>query len=373
MKTFYETLQPIEHITQITEPQHYVAVPDDWWVAASDVVSSTKAIEHGRYKDVNAVAAACITAMLNVAQQGDIPFVFGGDGASVLVPPAMKTDAEAALRGTRALAQEQFGLDLRVGMVPVADIYAAGYRMDVAKHKIAEDYQQAVFTGGGLSHAERLLKADERYQLSEDGDATADFFGLECRWQEINSPYEETVSLIIQSNTDDTAVYAEILSAIEQIYGDPTRRHPISLNHLKMTFNPNLLQVEAKIRQGETSWRVFRRMIIGSLKAWFAMRFNIGQWGTYKDGLIATTDNEKFDDALRMTISGTANQRVQLVELLHQQYRAGNIMYGVHAAPYALMTCIVFDYFGRQVHFIDSGEGGYALAAKQMKAQHRGF
>jgi hypothetical protein len=33
------------------------------------------------------------------------------------------------------------------------------------------------------------------------------------------------------------------------------------------------------------------------------------------------------------------------------------------------MTCVVFDYFGRQVHFVDGARGGYTLAAREMKMQ----
>jgi len=34
-----------------------------------------------------------------------------------------------------------------------------------------------------------------------------------------------------------------------------------------------------------------------------------------------------------------------------------------------LTTCIMFDCFGRQVHFLDADEGGYAQAAVELKAQ----
>ena len=35
----------------------------------------------------------------------------------------------------------------------------------------------------------------------------------------------------------------------------------------------------------------------------------------------------------------------------------------------ALMTCFVRSYQGNHVHFVDGSNGGYALAAKQLKAQ----
>jgi hypothetical protein len=34
------------------------------------------------------------------------------------------------------------------------------------------------------------------------------------------------------------------------------------------------------------------------------------------------------------------------------------------------MTCLVFSLAGDHVHFIDGADGGYALAAKQMKQQN---
>jgi len=36
-----------------------------------------------------------------------------------------------------------------------------------------------------------------------------------------------------------------------------------------------------------------------------------------------------------------------------------------------LMTCLVFERHGRQVHFIDGADGGYAIAAKKLKHRAR--
>ena len=128
MTTFYAVIPPIERITDITDLDHYYDVPADWHIALTDVKGSTKAIEGGRYKDVNAVAAASITSLLNAAGREDIPFLFGGDGATVLIPEAVLPAARDALIGTQRLAKEQFNLELRVGIVPVSDVLREGGR-----------------------------------------------------------------------------------------------------------------------------------------------------------------------------------------------------------------------------------------------------
>ena len=61
------------------------AVPDDWFIVICDLRDSTEAIEAGLYQDVNLMGAACISTM-KTAITDDFPFVFGGDGASLLLP-----------------------------------------------------------------------------------------------------------------------------------------------------------------------------------------------------------------------------------------------------------------------------------------------
>jgi hypothetical protein len=111
------------------------------------------------------------------------------------------------------------------------------------------------------------------------------------------------------------------------------------------------------------------RIAWGVLKARIAMRLNIQGWGRFKGIMAAATDNEKFDDCLRMTISGMESQREALRDFLEMQRQQGKLVYGMHTSQHALVTCIVFDYFGRQVHFVDGADGGYAVAASQFKHQ----
>ncbi|MEQ8672957.1 MAG: DUF3095 domain-containing protein [Aggregatilineales bacterium] len=377
VSTFFAEMTPIlHHIQDITDNSYYQDVPLDWFIVLTDVRGSTIAIENGRYKDVNAVAAASISAMLNVVEGADIPYVFGGDGASMLIPPQYRDKAVEALVASQNLAREYFNLELRVGIVPVRDVIVEGYKLRVAKLHNSDNFQQAIFTGGGLAHAEFLFKhpvRGEYYAVQFDGEPQGNFEGFECRWNAIPSSADETVSILVSAAEKDDSkhaqIYDEVLKQINNIYGSREKRHPISLKNMHLAMNPKKLVTEAKIRFQDFTLRDIFRMLKGTMMAAFAIRFNIGRWGEYKQIFLESTDHEKFDDALRMTISGSVAQRAELDDYLMEQFNRGKLAYGIHVSTHALVTCIVFDYFGRQVHFVDAADGGYAIAAKQMKAQ----
>lgn len=272
------------------------------------------------------------------------------------------------------MAAEQFDLTMRIATMPVKDVLASGHRIRVARLHVSDNFQQAIFSGGGLHYAEDVLKHPQQgrpYAVPDHVEPDADFFGVECRWNQIPSAHDENVSLMVMALGDQTdTVYSDVLTQIDAIYGDSAQRHPIDIKKLSMTFKPSNLSVEGRIRhESAYGFNRLRKMIWNSIKARFAMWAGIGQWGEYKDYFKESTDNEKFDDTLRMVIAGTAKQRAALTAYLDQRHQAGDLVYGVYVSNYALVTCIVYDYFGRQMHLVDGAEGGYTLAAKQMKAQ----
>ena len=71
--TFYAALEPFTEFAEVADPARYVAAPDDWIVVLGDIKGSTEAARAGRYKEVNLVGAACITATLNVTGDLDLP------------------------------------------------------------------------------------------------------------------------------------------------------------------------------------------------------------------------------------------------------------------------------------------------------------
>ncbi|MEG4291605.1 DUF3095 domain-containing protein [Microcoleus sp. C2C3] len=382
-ENFYSQLPLLDNFIQITDLGNFFDVPEDWYIVVTDIRGSTQAIEAGKYKEVNLLGACSIVAVLNVAGKTEIPFVFGGDGASLLMGPSLLPAAQKALLATQQLAKTHFDMDLRVGVVPVKVVVAANYPVKIAKFKVSENYSQAVFVGGGLTRATELIKdpiAGKIYSIKNNGvSPKADFSGLECRWQDIPSKYGEIVTLLVMVRADfgqhSHQFYRNILKKIQYIYGKENSLNPIDRKNLKLTLNSTKLIKETLVRASSASWldrqlylsKIQLETALGSLLMNLKVKTEELDWGVYKDMAIAATDYRKFDDMLRMVISGNEWRRKKLTRYLERNYREGKLVYGLHVSDRALMTCLVFERGGRQVHFVDGADGGYALAAKDMK------
>ncbi len=373
---FYRDLPVQTRFADVAQPDVYAEAPADWHVVVADVRGSTQAVVDGRYKAVNMVGASVITAVLNALPDDALPYVFGGDGASLLVPAEGLAAARTALLATRAMAREAFSLDLRVGTVPVAAIHAAGPRVRVARFRMAEHYEQAMFTGGGLGWADDALKAaGSPYLLDGEGDAGAgDFSGLECRWQDLPSRQGETFAILIRAtDPDDALVYRDALGQIDALFGEAPEPRPVALDTLHASFAPARLGDEARVRrrtgQRLYAWRILAQQVLLKLFVRFKVTTGNTYWPDYLRLLVETSDYRKYDDMLRLVLSGTTAQRQALDAYLAAQHAAGRLAYGLHVSDRAHMTCLVFDRMGRQVHFIDAADGGYALAAKSLKQQ----
>lgn len=378
---FYAELSSFTVFTDFADPNHYVPLPSDWYVVITDVRGSTDAILNGQYKQVNAMGAASIMALLNATNPIPVPYVFGGDGATVCVPPSQKTAVESALAATKKMAHDEFKLDLRIGMVSMAEIAAANYHVMVGKYQPSPHYRQAMFLGDGLGYAEELIKdkaANNPYLLADDIPPDGSFEGFECRWNEIPSPYEETVAILVKAidKKNEREIYTAVSKEILNIYGqEPQTHHPIRDENLSLSMSLQTLAGETMIRTAfQPKWKrlLYQLKLWGLvlLGKWFMSRnvqTETTDWGAYRQMLIANSDYRKFDEMLRMVLSGTAVQRQQLRKFLEEWRQDGKIVYGIHANKSVLMTCLISDYAANHVHFLDGSNGGYALAAREMK------
>jgi hypothetical protein len=381
---FYADLPALGQFLDLANPHNYVDAPADWYVLVTDVVASTEAIARGQYKEVNVLGASSIMAVLNAIAPLEVPFVFGGDGALLLVPPGAVQKAQQALLGIRALAHESFGLDLRVGIVPLTAVLPQR-PVRLAKLRLSPAYCQASFIGGGLTYATDLVKADPTYRLDGPGDrAMANLRGLECRWQDIPSPQGHTLSLIVAALPNggyaNDYLYGEVLETLHRIYGDRDSYHPVAAASLNLSINPQRLSAEAKARAKSAQWceralytaQAYLESLLGLGLMGLNRQVGDIDWGRYKADVRAASDYQKIDDALRMVIAGSPDQTEQLVRYLEDRLEQGHLVYGIHVSDRALMTCLIMDRRDRHFHLIDGADGGYALAAQRMKARLQG-
>lgn len=382
---FYLNLQGFTKFSQFNQLNHYQAIPTDWVVIITDVQGSTKAIEAGKYKDVNAIGVASIVAVLNAIAPLKIPYVFGGDGATFCVPVSKEAVIKQALVATKQMALKSFGLQLRVGMVAMQKILQENQAVLVAKYQPYPNYEQAMFAGSGLGYAELLIKDPdpENPYLVIDAEITpeASFEGFECRWREIPSPHDESIAIIVQAfdgkNFTKEHIYGLVLEKIFSIYGQAKDHHPIHKENLTMGTSIKDLKTEIGVKTASLNWvkRLFyplKAKFFAHLGQWFMARgihTEMTDWSQYEQTMIMNTDYRKFDEVLRMILSGTVSQRQALENFLDGLYEKGQLVYGIQASPSSLITCLIFNYHADHVHFLDGSNGGYALAAKKMKEQ----
>lgn len=382
---FYRELQALDNFTDAMQTRLHSAIPENWWIAIADVVGSTKAIEAGNYKKVNTVGVACIAAVVNVDRSIEIPFVFGGDGATFAIPNCIVEEVKASLRGAQKLARESFDLELRVGLVNVGELLAQDFWVNVGKVRGSPHLTQSTFSGRGWEEAERRVKSPSAsgvHMIREtDGPAEASFDGFECRWQGVPQFNGHKLSLLVAAMSDNPAInlatYQEVAEKIHAIYGDEANYHPIRANRMHLTLNPNLLSHEWRVRSNrENLWgrlRYLLSMLLQNLAGLYLFSRNLDtkevKWSQYRDELVENTDFRKFDGVLRMVIDGSDAQAADLENYLKSKLKRRELVYGMHKSREALVTCLVQSYSGSHMHFVDGSDGGYAMAAKGLKLQ----
>jgi Protein of unknown function (DUF3095) len=383
--TFYHALPTLQSFAAAIETSRHSQLPYDWWIIVADVIGSTQAIAGGAYKDVNTVGVACIAAVINVDRGIELPFVFGGDGATFAVPGVLRERVIPALREAQRLARESFSLSLRVGLVRVGDLLKAGFETRFAKVRLSADLTQATFSGRGWEEAERRTK-DPQAQgvvrvLETDGPCEGRFEGFECRWQQVPSFHDHKLALLIAAVSPDAetnlATYRHVAEKIHDIYGEVASYHPLRAERMRLSFSPRQLSHEWRVRSAQLGYwgrlRYFANILFLNLAGSFLfarkMDTRAVRWSHYIQDMVENSDFRKFDGMLRMVMDGSEAQYQALEAYLESQYRQRLLVYGMHRSSEALLTCIVFSYNGNHMHFVDGSDGGYALAARGLKQQ----
>ena len=372
----YGTLPPIDRFRDVLDEAGYTPVPDSWWIALSDVTMSTAAIAEGRYRAVNLAGAAAIAAIRNALPDREIPFVFGGDGASVLIPPEDRATVEAALAATVTWARDDLKLHLRAALVPVAAVRDAGQDLRVARYRASPDIAYAMFTGGGLAWAEAAMKAGRYAVAPAPSRARPDLSGLSCRFKPVGRRDSVILSVIVipRPGADRAAVRAVLRTVIAAIDEGPGMGCPLPEEGPPMRAPWSGLRDEARIAGPAFGSFVLRCLSVLVRRcfsfALFRVNWRVGRFSprTYTRQLVANADFRKYDDGLRLTVACPSSAIDALDALLAAAQADGLVRYGLHGQDAAVVTCITpSPSRADHLHFIDGAGGGYARAARNLK------
>ncbi len=376
---FYQDIAPFQEFSDVAHEKHFFDVPETWYVVLTDVRGSTEAIRKGQYKNVNVIGAASITCVLNCLKDFSFPFVFGGDGATMLIPNEFLEKAKASLNGLQKLALRDFNLELRVGVVSVKAIYDQGYKIKVGKYQLSPGNCLAQFFGNGLTLAETMVKSsDPRAELlsAELGDSSPELQGLSCRLSPFSSKKGTMLTVLCRLQIDDNEVFVALLAALEKILdGDFKSVNPVTSSQLNWRILPQSFSAEVRLLKKKSHfliqlWSSLFWVVLSNLS--LILEFPLGPFKPkkYKDELVLNSDSKKFDETLRMVIDCSEKQAAQIEQMFRSLYLEHKVFYGIHKSKQALMTCMVFSASENQhIHFIDGADGGYALAAVMLKAQ----
>ena len=380
--TFYEDL-PVrtEALSKLLGKEKlFTAVPTDWQVIVIDVMGSTRAVAAGRHHDVNLAATGGIITVLNYLKTHHdrlaVPYFFGGDGATFIVPATTAAPLVEALDNYRRHIKRQLKLLLRVGALAVADVYADGATIRIARSALNELYVIPVVLGNGLKQAESRIKATFRDAAARAAElAELDLSGMECRWNEIAPPRDEEQILVLLVSSEEDAyqgrIYGRVISLIDRIFGSLDQRRPVGSNRLRLNLGLVNVANEMYASLGRFSIRYLLRNWLATLYGpWYFKRTEAGK--NYLARISQLTDSLMLDGNINTVVSGTDARIKALTAALDEMERAGEIVFGYHVTHASVMSCYVRDHDEDHVHFLDGTEGGYTSAARMLKAKLRG-
>jgi hypothetical protein len=252
----------------------------------------------------------------------------------------------------------------------------------VCRFKKSEKLQQAIFAGGGMLEADRLIKLNADYHAREsEGHAEADFSGFECRWQRVPSPLEVTVSLLVEVTSkeleEQLTGYQALLQKMHGLLGSDEHQQPLSIEGIRLSFDREKLASEARVLNymqpasgfSLQVWKLRLINLIGLLLMKLGIRLGKADWGRYKSDTILSSDFRKFDGMFRSVFAARQKDLDDLTAWLEDQRQAGVLNYGLHVSDAAQLTCLVSQAGVHHIHFVDGCDGGYALAARELKQQ----
>lgn len=353
----------------------FFSVPKNWSIIVTDIENSTEAVARGAHNDVNLSATGSIITVLNTLKALNnkikIPYFFGGDGSTFIIPNAVLEPVLLALNNYSQHIKKTLELNLRVGQFGVEKIYANNVNLKINKLRHNKYLTTPVVLGNGLKYAERQIKESFIATDTNNTENTAlNLQGMECRWDEIypNETDKKVICLLVDCEDEhkQAEIYGAIMTEIDSIFGNLEKRNPIST--LKLKLNTSLAKIRkemyAKIGKYQITYLI-SNWLITMLGTFYFKFFKAGK--LYKYRVTQLSDTIMLDGFLNTVISGTDKQIESLKILLDDLELKNNIIYGMHITHASIMSCYIEDREEKHIHFVDGTEGGYTSAAIMFK------
>ena len=350
-------------------------VPQSWHVVVVDIENSTQAVAEGKHHQINLTATGAIISVLNTIRREqkliEIPYFFGGDGATFIIPANILNNIIAVLNNYSVHIKRNTNLTLRVGHVSVENLNAQNLSLRLAKHLLTEQLTIPIVLGNGLKRAEELIKNTFiENSLTDFKQDLLNLEGMECRWKEINpkTNKNKVVCLLLDAvnESNQSIIYREVLMELDALFGTFEMRQPISSHTLKLDFNISNIWEEMKVSLVDKNWiYLFKNWIVTIIGAIYLNLSRNGKQYLKQIGPLSHTF--MMDGMINTIFTGDENTIAVLTAYLDQLEKDKKIVYGIHVTHASIMSCYVLDRKTKHAHFVDGTTGGYTSAAKMLK------
>lgn len=378
---FYKKLKLSKEslVDLLDNEEDFKNVPESWYVIVVDIQNSTNAVKEGNHHQVNLTATGAIISVLNTIRkfQGniEIPYFFGGDGATFIVPFSLLDKIVQVLDNFRIHIKRKTNLVLRVGQIHVKELVEKNVQLKIAKHQLTEKLSIPIVLGNGLKVAEHIIKSSFKEKSTTSFDESLlNLEGMECRWDEISPDKSQAkvVCLLLDATVEATQsdIYKQVLSQMEKDFGSFENRQPIKNTKLRLDANPKKVLEEMKISLVSNNWMYF-------LKSWLKTNFgkiylNLTSSGKQYLKQIGQLSHTFMLDGMINTVFTAEQSKIDnFIAFLDNLEADNKLIYGIHVTHASVMSCYVLDRRTTHSHFVDGTEGGYTSAAKMFKIKKK--
>ena len=361
----------------LVDESDFSEIPSTWHVVVVDIKNSTKAVDDGKHHQINLTATGAIISVLNTLRKEkkhiEIPYFFGGDGATFIIPSLLLKKTTQVLDNYSLHIKKNTELVLRVGHISVKALIAQKAYLKIVKHQLTDQLAIPIILGNGLKKAEEIIKST--FIEIEDINFRKDLLnleGMECRWKEINPSQnkKKVICLLLDAVHENTqrAIYRDVLTKMDTIFGSFNNRQPIKTTNLELNFSIFKIWEEMKVT-------LANKNIMYLIKHWFETLvgkwyFNMSKNGKQYLNQIGQLSHTFMLDGMINTIFTAEQPKIDLfVTYLNQLEKENKIIYGIHLTHASVMSCYVLDRKTKHAHFVDGTEGGYTSAAKMFKVK----